>query len=59
MRKSNGRRPVNKTDGPKKRGKRALIKSRRNDKKKIIEEECRCTPQYCDHGVPNCPTCFR
>lgn len=39
MRKHNGRRPVNKSDGPKKIGKRALTKSRRNDEKAIIEEE--------------------
>jgi len=39
MRKHNGIRPVNKTDAPKKLGKRALSKSRRNDNKKIIEQD--------------------
>lgn len=38
MSKSNGRRPVNKTDGPKKLGKRAMAKSRRNDEGKAITE---------------------
>lgn len=41
MPKSNGRRSVNKTDGPKKKGKKAMTKSRRNDNKKVIEEGTR------------------
>lgn len=41
MRRHNGHRPVNKTDGPKKLGKRALVKSRRNDKKQIIQDGVR------------------
>jgi hypothetical protein len=38
MSKSNGYRRVNKADGPKKLGKKALVKSRRNDHDKIISE---------------------
>lgn len=34
MPKSNGNRPVNKTDGPKKRGKKQMTKSRRADARK-------------------------
>lgn len=38
MSKSNKLRKVNKADGPKKRGKKAMRKSRRVDSKQIVEE---------------------
>lgn len=38
MSRSNGYRKVNKIDGPKKRGKKQMVKSRRVDDKEIIKE---------------------
>lgn len=48
MRKSNGKRPVNKTDGGKRRAKKQMAKSRRADKKKEIKETKVFAPIYLD-----------
>lgn len=40
-RKSNGFRPVNKVDGPKKRGKKQMSKTRRRDERIVSSDEAR------------------